>query len=103
MAARDLEWRPAPAPGPPSLYLRESSSLTAGPREEGPGRGLASPGSRILARATTTSSAATAEQGELPVITHKEHSYLVMEYGKEEKLLKAPNSTVAVQQSQPAN
>ena len=61
MATRDLEWRPAPAPGPPALYLRESSSQTAGPREEGLACALASlkaalarPGSRILARAAKT-------------------------------------------------
>ena len=42
VAARDLEWRHAPAPGPPALYLRETSSLTTGPREEGPARALAS-------------------------------------------------------------
>ena len=56
---RDLEWRPQHSPGPlPALYLRETSSLSSCPREEGPGLALsslqavlASPESGLLVRA----------------------------------------------------
>jgi hypothetical protein len=74
VAARDLEWRPASAPGLPALYLRESSSLTGGPREEGPARALASlraalarPGSRILTRAAETLAVRSTPRRQPPV------------------------------------